>query len=124
MSVKFETYTKNLQEMSQLTRVSLCFQFLTLMNLCEQDLDKGKVERDRDDEGKVFFEANSLKSNLLDVPSLSNSHKALYALLDAGFVERRVLNKDGEVVFGNSFGRNSAKIYWRITDKGLSIFGR
>jgi hypothetical protein len=94
------------------------------MNLCEQDLDKGKVERDRDDEGKVFFEANSLKSNLLDVPSLSNSHKALYALLDAGFVERRVLNKDGEVVFGNSFGRNSAKIYWRITDKGLSIFGR
>lgn len=60
MSEKFETYTKNLQEMSQLTRISLCFQFLTLMNLCDQDLDKGKVERNRDDEGKVKLNLKGL----------------------------------------------------------------
>ncbi|MFA1571799.1 hypothetical protein A152_0022625 [Vibrio tasmaniensis 1F-187] len=70
-----------------------------------------------------FYEANSLKEQLLDVPSLSNSHKVLYLLLDAGFIERRVLDKDGQVVIGDSYQRNTAKIYWRISDKGLSVFG-
>lgn len=122
MNFSYEQRIKHLHELSQLPRQSLCFQLLTIMNLCHHDLDSGKVERMKSDDETYFYEANSLKEQLLDVPSLSNSHKVLYLLLDAGFIERRVLDKDGQVVIGDSYQRNTAKIYWRISDKGLSIF--
>ncbi|MEZ8862518.1 hypothetical protein [Vibrio sp. 10N.247.311.51] len=122
MSFSYEQRIKHLHELSQLPRQSLCFQLLTVMNLCHLDLDNGKVERLKSDDETCFYEANSLKEQLLNVPSLSNSHKVLYLLLDAGFIERRVLDKDGKVVIGDNYQRNTAKIFWRMSTKGLSVF--
>ncbi|WP_210468628.1 hypothetical protein [Vibrio crassostreae] len=122
MSFSYEQRIKHLHELSQLPRQSLCFQLLTIMNLCHLDLDNGKVERLILDDESCFYEANSLKEQLLNVPSLSNSHKVLYILLDAGFIERRVLDKDGQVVIGDNYQRNTAKIFWRMSTKGLSVF--
>ncbi|MFL7018094.1 hypothetical protein AB6D16_023485 [Vibrio cyclitrophicus] len=109
MIFSYEQRIKHLHELSQLPRQSLCFQLLTIMNLCHHNLDNDKVERLKLDDETFFYEANSLKEQLLDVPSLSNSHKVLYLLLNAGFIERRVLDKDGQVVIG----RKPTKETWR-----------
>lgn len=108
-------------ELSKLERQSMCMQILLLLNLCES----GKIPteiKNTEHKGKVFFEAKAIKKQL-DSPSLANFHKGLYALYEAGFIDRLVIDKDGHVVMSNNYQRNTAVIYWKLTDKSRILLG-
>ena len=108
-------------ELSKLERQSMCMQILLLLNLCEKNKApiyiKSTVYK-----GRLFFDGKSMKEQL-DSPSLANFHKGLYALYDADFIERLVVDKSGNIVFSDNYQRNTAIIYWRLTPKALLLFG-
>ncbi len=119
--VKFEQRIAFLSEAGELPRQSVCFQFLMLLHLSHQGLDEGVVERTYH-EGVCFYESASLRKGMANVKSVSNAHKGIHALYDAGFIERLVLDQNAQPVLGDKFSRNSVKIYWRLTGKGHSLF--
>jgi len=119
--VKFEQRITFLSEVAELPRQSVCFQFLILLYISHQGLDNGVVVR-AESEGVCFYESVSLREGMANMRSVSNAHKGIHALYDAGFIERLVLDQNNQRIAGDKFSRNSVKIYWRLTVKGLSLF--
>lgn len=118
---KFEQRITFLSEVAELPRQSVCFQFLILLYISHQGLDNGVVVR-AEYEGVCFYESVSLREGMANMRSVSNAHKGIHALYDAGFIERLVLDQNNQRIAGDKFSRNSVKIYWRLTVKGLSLF--
>lgn len=114
-----EQRIQNLQELSTLDRQSMCMQFLLLLNLCEKGL-APKTIKSHVLDNKTYFDAKTMRDQLAG-PSLANAHKGLYALYESGFIERLVTDKNGEIVLGDNYQRNSATIYWRLTEKARSL---
>lgn len=119
--MEFEQRIRTLSEVGALPRQSVCFQFLMLLNLSEQYADNRCIEKVHY-EGLYFFESVYLRSYMANVKSVSNSHKGIHALYEAGFVERLVLDKYNQKIYGDKFSRNAVKIYWRLTFKGRNLF--
>ncbi|HBC3474086.1 TPA: hypothetical protein ACVU43_004077 [Vibrio parahaemolyticus] len=119
--VNFEQRIAYLSEIAELPRQSVCFQFLMLLHLSHQGLTEGVIEHTHY-EGVCFYESVSLREGMANAKSVSNAHKGIHALYDAGFIERLVLDKNAQPVVGEKFSRNSVKIYWRLTAKGYSLF--
>ncbi|EGR0264011.1 hypothetical protein BC355_08915 [Vibrio cholerae] len=110
---------KNLQELSTLDRQSMCMQFLLLLNLCDKGLAPSEIKSYTLNE-KTYFDSKTMKEHLAE-SSLANAHKGLYALYQAHFIERLVVDKNGEIATGDNYQRNTAMIYWRLTEKARSL---
>ncbi|PSU44843.1 hypothetical protein C9J12_25450 [Photobacterium frigidiphilum] len=112
----FQNRVDILKEIATLPRQSVCFQLVTLLRWCDNGLNDASVETYKlgDD---LYYSAKSLKS-LLGISTKSNFHKGLYALFDAGLIERLVIDKSGEVVSHDNYQRNTAIIFWKLSAKG------
>ena len=117
----FKQRIAHLVEMSELPRQSVCFQFLTLLYLAHQELSEDVV-RSIDFNGIKYFESVSLRECMANVKSVSNAHKGIHALYGAGFIERLVIDNLGNQIVTDKFSRNSVTIYWRLSEKGYSLF--
>jgi len=114
-----ENRIKNLQELSTLDRQSMCMQFLLLLNLCDKKLAPKEIGYYTLGE-KTYFDSKTMKEQL-SKSSLANAHKGLYALYQANFIERLVIDKNGEISNGDNYQRNTAMIYWRLAEKARSL---
>ncbi|MFB9214254.1 hypothetical protein [Vibrio sinaloensis] len=119
---KFIERSDLLAELCGLPRQSVCFQILTLIQMCHRGLDDGEVVR-YESGGELYFEFRSLKKYLANIKTASNAKTGLGALVEAGFLNKVVLSRSGEEIVDSSFFRGSASIYYRLSHKGAALFG-
>ncbi|GLT20447.1 hypothetical protein GCM10007938_42320 [Vibrio zhanjiangensis] len=120
---QFKNSIKNLAELCDLPRQSVCFQIMTLLNLFTRGQDRGEAERFESDDGQIYFDSNSIRQCMANHKTISNIHKGFSVLENAGFIERLVIDKNGKPIQTATFKRNSVMIYYRMTEKGLTLFG-
>lgn len=70
----------------------------------------------------VFFDSNDIRGYMANHKTTSNIHKGFTALLSSGFIERLVINQNGENVVSPNFKRNTVTIYYRMSDKAKALF--
>ena len=120
MSAMFDERLELLQEFCQLPRQSLCFEVITILSYYYKNVDNVEYQSVQDENGNVFYSWASLKEHM-SPKSLNNFSKALPPLADAGYLERLVLGKHGNVVTDNKFSRSVSNVYWRMTDKAIAM---
>jgi len=120
---QFKDNIDNLAELCDLPRQSVCFQIMTLINMFTRNMDQGEAKRFEVDGGHVYFDSNSIRQCMANHKTVSNIHKGFGALESAGFIDRLVIGQNGDRIQAATFKRNSVTIYYRMTEKGLAIFG-
>ena len=111
-----------LVELCQLPRQSVCFQILTLLHICHRELDSGSIGK-RAYDGKVYYEFRCLKKYMANVKTISNAKTGLSALCDAGFLDRIVVSSADEVISNSAFFRGNVSVFYRLSQKGILLFG-
>jgi len=105
-----------LKEFASLERPTFCFQVVLLLNLCERGYAPSEISS-FEYNGNAYFEGKSIREQLGGITVRSNLHKANYALLESGFVERLVTDQEGNVILHDSYSKKFSTLYWRLTDK-------
>ncbi len=116
------TIQQDLEELASLPRQSVCFQFLMLLNLAEKGIVSDALDLYQPSGERAFFSSTSLRDLLGSASSKANATKALLALDESGFVERVVIDDNGERISTPTFRRNQVTIYYRLSDRGIALF--
>ncbi|TFH89480.1 hypothetical protein [Vibrio ouci] len=118
----FPERSEVLVELCQLPRQSVCFQILTLIQMCHRELDGGSIGT-RVHDGKVYYQFRCLKQYMANVKTISNAKTGLSALCDAEFLDRIVVSSADEVITDSAFFRGNVSVFYRLSQKGMLLFG-
>ncbi len=112
----------HLKEFSKLERQTMGLQVVLMLNLFERGFapqDVVTIEHN----GHTFYEGKSIRNQLGGDTIKANLHKANYALLNGGFVERLVIDPDGNVILHENYSKKTSILYWRLTAKAHVLLG-
>jgi hypothetical protein len=123
MNELFKTNVDNLAELCDLPRQSVCFQIMILLNMFTRSSPtKNGINFVKDEDNQRFFDAASIRECMANHKTQSNIHKGFVALLEAGFIERLIIDHNGDKVMTATYSRNFVTIYYKLSEKGLNLF--
>ncbi|MDC5841089.1 hypothetical protein OPW33_17340 [Vibrio europaeus] len=118
----FKDRSEVLAELCGLKRQSVCFQIMTLMQMCHRGLDEGVVKQ-YELNGQMYYEFRSLQQYMANIKTVSNAKAGLGVLTENGFLDKLVISKNGDIITDPSYFRGDVSIFYRLSNKGQLLFG-
>lgn len=113
----------SLIELCELPRQSTCFQMVFVLNMFHREQDGGVAQYyPCATTNRRYFDAASIRAYMPNHKTASNFTKGFSALMDGGFIERLVVDPQGQIIFESTFRRSLVTMYYRLTEKGLNLF--
>ncbi len=110
-----------LREVSGIERPVLCVKILLALNLYDNGFVPDGVDCFKHGDSVFYNSVGIFECIEPEAKTRNNFNKAVNGLMAAGFLERLVIDVNGNVVTTNNFHRKTAKLYWCLTDKARLV---